>query len=372
MKTDWLIVGAGLTGATFAERIASQRGESVLIVDQRDHIGGNTWDEYNAHGILEHKYGPHIFHTNSAEVWTYLSRFTEWRPYSHKVLAQIDGQLVPLPFNLNSIDRLFTSTMAERFADKLIAGYGFGARVPILKLRQAEDADLRFLADFAYRNVFENYTRKQWELAPEDLSPSVTARVPILVSRDDRYFQDRYQAMPRDGYGAMVRRMLAHDNIRLMLKTRWQDIKDEISFKRMIFTGPIDEFFEFKHGELPYRSLRFDVQTHATENYQAAAVVNYPNDYGYTRITEQKALTGQAHPHTTVLVEYPQAHVHGVTTPYYPIPTDANKALHKLYEQEAEAMGSKVMFAGRLGDYQYYNMDQAVARALALSKKGAL
>lgn len=366
MKTNWLIVGAGLTGATFAERIANERGEKVLIIDQRDHIGGNAWDEYNEHGILEHKYGPHIFHTNSDQVWNYLSRFTQWLPYSHKVLAQIDGQMVPLPFNLNSIDKLFSDSMAERFSDKLIALYGFGARVPILKLRQAEDEDLRFLADYAYRNVFENYTRKQWDLGPEDLSPAVTARVPILVSRDDRYFQDRYQAMPRHGYGAMVRRMLRHDKISVMLSTRWQDIAAEVDYGRMIFTGPIDEYFGFKHGELPYRSLRFDVQTHPMRQYQPAAVVNYPNDYAYTRITEQKALTGQDHVHTTVLVEYPQPHVHGQTTPYYPIPTDANKALHKLYEQDAETLAEKVMFAGRLGDYQYYNMDQAVARALSL------
>jgi UDP-galactopyranose mutase len=369
MKIDWLIVGAGLTGATFAERIASQRGESVLVIDQRDHIAGNAWDEYNEHGILEHKYGPHIFHTNSKDVWNYLSNFTQWRPYFHRVLGSIDGKLVPLPFNLNSIDQLFPATLAARLTEKLINGYGFGSRVPILKLREAEDPDLKFLADFTYKNVFEQYTKKQWGLKPEDLSPSVTARVPILVSRDDRYFQDIYQGMPQLGYGAMVRKMLHHPNIRVMLNTNYQKIKAQVSFERMVFTGPLDEFFEYKHGQLPYRSLRFDVQTHPVEEYQSAAVINYPNEYDYTRITEQKWLTGQAHAHTTTLTEYPMAHVVGETVPYYPIPTDENRQQYKLYEAEAASLGDKVIFAGRLADYIYYNMDQAVARALALFKR---
>jgi UDP-galactopyranose mutase len=256
VHADWLIVGAGLTGATLAERIATQRGESVVIVDQRDHIGGNAYDEYNEHGILTHKYGPHIFHTNSREVFDYLSNFTAWRPYMHRVLGAVEGRLAPLPFNLDSLEALFTPALAARMAEKLVSSYGFGARIPILKLREAEDADLKFLADYVYRNVFENYTKKQWGLTPEELSPAVTARAPIRVSRDDRYFQDEYQAMPRDGYTAMARRMLAHPNIRILLKTRWQEAKDEIRHERLVFTGPIDEFFEFRHGALPYRSLR--------------------------------------------------------------------------------------------------------------------
>lgn len=369
MKIDWLIVGAGLTGATFAERIASQRGESVLIIDQRDHIAGNAWDEYNASGILEHKYGPHIFHTNSKQVWDYLSQFTQWRPYFHKVLGSIDGKLVPLPFNLNSIEQLFPPVMAERISTKLVKTYGFGSRVPILKLREAEDEDLRFIADYAYKYVFEQYTLKQWGMRPEDLSPAVTSRVPILVSRDDRYFQDAYQAMPLHGYSAMVRRMLTHPNIRSMLNTRWQDIQKEVTFNRMVFTGPIDEFFQFKHGKLPYRSLRFDVQTLPVERHQPAAVINYPNEYDFTRVTEMKWLTGQSHAHTTVLNEYPLQHVNGETVPYYPIPTDANRQQYRLYEEDGMALGDKVVFSGRLADYMYYNMDQAVARALTISGK---
>lgn len=368
MKVDWLIVGSGLTGATFAERIASQRNETVLIIDQRDHIAGNAWDEYNEHGILEHKYGPHIFHTNSKEVWDYLSRFTQWRPYFHKVLGSIDGKLVPLPFNLNSIDQLFPFPMAERIGQKLIDVYGFGSRIPILKLKEAEDNDLRFIADFTYRNVFEQYSRKQWGMKPEKLSPSVTARVPILVSRDDRYFQDSYQAMPLHGYGQMVRRMLTHPNIRIMLNTSWQSIKDDVNFSRMVFTGPIDEYFDYRHGKLPYRSLRFDVATHPTDEYQTAAVINYPNEYDYTRVTEQKWLTGQTHTHTTTLTEYPLTHVVGETIPYYPIPTEENRKLFNKYEEESIKISSKVVFAGRLADYMYYNMDQAIARALKIVK----
>lgn len=369
MKVDWLIVGAGLTGATMAERIAAERGESVLIVEQRDHIGGNAWDEYNEHGILEHKYGPHIFHTNSKEVWDYLSRFTKWRPYFHRVLGSIDGMLVPLPFNLNSIDALFPASFAARLTDKLVSGYGFGSRVPILKLRETEDADLKFLADFTYKNVFEQYTKKQWGLRPEDLSPSVTARVPILVSRDNRYFQDIYQGMPLHGYSVMVRKMLHHPKIRVLLNTRWQEVQDQVEYKHMIFTGPIDEYFAYQHGHLPYRSLRFDVQTFPVTRYQTAPVVNYPNEYDYTRITEQKWLSGQEHSHTTILTEYPMAHVVGQTIPYYPIPTDVNRELYKCYENEAKKLEGKVSFIGRLADYMYYNMDQAVARALTIGRK---
>ena len=369
MKVDWLIVGAGLTGATFAERIANERGESVLVIDQRDHIAGNAWDEYNESGILEHKYGPHIFHTNSKDVWDYLSNFTKWRPYFHKVLGSIDGSLVPLPFNLNSIDKLFPVEIAERITRKLIEKYGYGSRVPILKLRETEDVDLRFIADYAYRNVFENYTSKQWGMRPEDLSPSVTARVPILVSRDDRYFQDSYQAMPVHGYSVMVRRMLAHPKIKIMLNTRWQDIKNEVSFGRMVYTGSIDEYFEYKYGQLPYRSLQFDVQTHPIKEHQLAAVINYPNEYDYTRITELKWLTGQSHNFTTTMTEYPLSHEVGKTIPYYPIPTDENRKKYKLYDAEAVKLVDKVIFAGRLADYMYYNMDQAVARALMLFKR---
>lgn len=367
MQTDWLIIGAGLTGSTLAERIASQRGERVVIVDQRDHIGGNVYDEYSKYGILTHKYGPHIFHTNNQNVFEYLAQFTVWQPYQHKVLGCVDGKLVPLPFNLNSIDALFTASMASRFMDKLINTYGFGARVPILKLRECDDQDLKFLAEYVYQNVFIKYTRKQWGLAPEELSPDVTARVPIILSRDDRYFQDEFQAMPSEGYSEMVRKMLSHPNIKIMLNTKWQEIRDQFTYKRLIFTGPVDEFFNFSYGELPYRSLRFDFKTYFKARYQQAAVINYPNEFLFTRITEQKMLTSQQSKATTILVEYPQPHVHGMTIPYYPVSTDKSNVLFQKYNDECRRFAGKIIFAGRLAEYKYYNMDQAVARALNIA-----
>ncbi|MEI6258810.1 MAG: UDP-galactopyranose mutase [Deltaproteobacteria bacterium] len=365
MNVDWLIVGAGLTGCTMAERIACQRDETVLIVEQRDHIAGNAWDEYSEDGILLHKYGPHIFHTNSKKVWDYLSHFTRWRSYFHLVLASVEGNLVPLPFNLNSIEQIFPTAMAERLTHKLVNRYGYESKVPILELRKTKDVDLRFLADYVYKNVFQNYTIKQWGMKPEELLPTVSARVPILISRDNRYFQDIYQGIPSHGYGALVRNMLRHPNIRIMLNTRWQDIRQDVTFKRMVFTGPIDEYFEYKHGELPYRSLYFNLQTLPIAQYQPASQINYPNEYDYTRITEHKLLTGQIHSMTTIIHEYPMTHITGQTVPYYPVPTATNQDIYREYANEAYGLGDKVIFIGRLADYKYYNMDQVVELALA-------
>lgn len=369
MKVDWVVVGAGLSGATLAERIASELGENVLLVEQRNHIAGNAYDEYNEHGVLEHKYGPHIFHTNSKPVWDYLSKFTAWRPYFHRVLASVDGALVPVPFNLNSLERLFPPELARRLEGKLIEFYGFGARVPILKMLEADDDDLRFLAKFVYKKIFENYTKKQWGLRPEELSSSVTARVPVLVSRDDRYFQDEYQAMPVLGYSAMVRNMLNHPRIRLMLNTRWQEIRSQIDCRRLVFTGAIDDYFDYKHGELPYRSLRFDFVTTQKARRQPVGTVNFPNEYDYTRVTELTHLTGQDLRCSTLLYEFSQPHVRGKTIPYYPVPTDENRELYNRYRSELRDGTSEVVLAGRLADYMYYNMDQAVASALAKFKE---
>lgn len=366
MDFDWIIVGAGLSGATLAERIATVRGESVLVVEQRDHIAGNAYDEHDEAGILVHRYGPHIFHTNSKEVWDYLSGFTAWRPYFHRVLASIEGRLVPVPFGLSTIEQLFPPAMAARLCDKLVAAYGHGARVPILKLRQTEDPDLRFIADYVYRNVFEGYTRKQWGMTPEALSPSVTARVPILVSRDERYFQDTYQAIPAMGYTAMVRRMLSRPGISVLLNTPWRRVRDAVRARRVVFCGQIDEYFDYRHGELPYRSLRFEQVTLPVPAHQAAGTVNYPNEYDWTRVTELKHLTGQRADATTLVYEYPRPHVNGETVPYYPIPTDDNRLRYERYRDEAERLKPDVLFVGRLADYQYYNMDQAVAAALKL------
>jgi UDP-galactopyranose mutase len=361
---DWLIVGAGFTGATIAERIASQLGQKVLLVDKRNHIGGNAYDYRNEHGILTHQYGPHIFHTNAKRVWDYLAQFTEWRPYYHHVLAYVDGKAVPVPFNLNSLYALFPPDFARKLEGALLKHYRYGEKVPILKMQAHEDPDLQFLAEYIYRNVFQNYTTKMWELKPDELDPAVTARVPVYISRDDRYFQDTYQGLPRYGYTAMFQRMLKHPNIHTLLNVDYRDAMEEIKYKRILFTGPIDVFFGQTHGALPYRSLRFEFDTLMQERSQAVGTVNYPNEYAFTRITEQKILTGDTSALTTLCKEYPQAYIAGENDPYYPIPREENQALYRRYRAEADKLKGSVVFAGRLADYIYYNMDQVVARAL--------
>ncbi|MGG0348140.1 UDP-galactopyranose mutase [Brevibacillus porteri] len=369
MKVDWLIVGAGFTGATLAERIANGLDQKVLVVEGRNHIGGNAYDCYDEQGILIHKYGSHTFHTNSKLVWDYLSRFTQWRPYFHEVRACVDGIKIPLPFNLNALSALFSPQYAQKLESLLIRQYGFGAKIPILKLRDSAHEELGFLADYIYQKVFHRYTIKQWDLKPEELDQSVSARVPVYVSRDNRYFQDTYQGIPLHGFTTMFQRMLDHPNIKVLLNTDYQEIADEIRYKRMIYTGPIDSFFGNKHGQLPYRSLRFHFETHQKEWYQEVGTVNYPNEYDFTRILEQKHLTGQVVPHTTISFVYPQPYSPGENEPYYPIPRKENSQRYSLYKQEAEQIRDQVLFAGRLADYQYYNMDQAVARALTLFKQ---
>jgi len=366
MNVDWLIVGAGFTGCTLAERIATQLNQKVLLIDRRNHVGGNAYDYHDRNGILLHKYGPHIFHTNSKKVWDYLSAFTEWRPYYHHVLAVIDGKKVPVPFNLNSLRQLFPQRYAERMEETLMEEYGFEVKVPILKMREHPNAELRTLADFIYKNVFFGYTVKQWELTPEELDPLVTGRVPVYISRDDRYFQDTYQGMPRYGYSAVFQRMLDNRNIRILLNTDFRELEGLARFNRMVYTGPVDDYFDHIHGYLPYRSLRFEFVTADEERVQEVGTVNYPNDYDFTRITEQKYLSGQKLPVSTLVVEYPQRHVPGQTEPYYPIPREENKEQYNLYLQEVEKLNGTVLLAGRLADYKYYNMDQAVAHALKL------
>jgi UDP-galactopyranose mutase len=367
MKVDWLIVGAGFTGSVLAERLASQLGQKVLIVEQRNHIAGNAYDYYDQHGILIHKYGPHIFHTNIQKVWDYLAQFTEWRSYYHHVLAVISGKQVPVPFNLNSLYALFPPRHADKLAQQLIEQFGFNIKIPILQIRErANDGELKFLADYIYENVFHNYTLKQWDLKLEELAPSVAARVPIYISRDDRYFQDPYQGLPKHGYTVLFQRLLNHPNIKLLLNTSYQEIARQIQYQRMIFTGPIDIFFEQIHGELPYRSLHFKFIHTLQEQKQPVGTVNYPNEYHYTRITEFKHLTGQRALGSTYAEEYPQPYKRGENIPYYPIPKDEYRAIYKKYQAEVAKTGGHVLFAGRLADYQYYNMDQAVARALNL------
>ncbi len=361
---DWLVVGAGLSGATLAERLASRLGQRVLVVDQRDHIGGNTFDSLDDAGVLVHRYGAHIFHTSNEPVWDYLSRFTSWLPYEHRVLAQVDGRLVPVPFNLNTLDALLPAADAAALTRSLLARFGAQARVPVLALVQDADPALRDLGALVYEKIFLNYTVKQWGLRPEQLDRSVTGRVPVLVTRDDGYFADTHQGIPTDGYTAMVARMLDHPLIRVELSTTFAQVDDRVTRGGTVFTGPVDEYFDHAFGPLPYRSLRFEHSTEPVTRFQPVAVVNYPNEHAYTRILEHAHFRGDRLASTTITREHPQPHVPGETEPFYPIPTAANRALYQRYRAAADALPGQVVFAGRLAHYRYYDMDQAVAHAL--------
>ncbi len=357
---DYMIVGAGFAGSVLAERLASQEDAKVLLIDRRNHIGGNAYDYYNDAGILIHKYGPHIFHTNSERVFQYLSRFTAWRPYEHRVRTSVDGLLVPMPINADTLNLLYGLKLTCHEVNDYLASIA----EPRQSLKTSEDVVVSRVGRELYEKFFRNYTRKQWGLDPSELDASVTSRVPVRTSRDDRYFTDRFQAMPLHGYTRMFEKMLDHPNICIMLNSDYSDLKDEIRFRELIFTGPVDEYFDYCYGKLPYRSLRFEHQTHDRPQYQSAAVVNYPNEHAYTRVTEFKYLTGQEHSKTSVVFEYPQSE----GDPYYPIPQSANAALYQKYKVLAQAL-THVHFAGRLATYKYYNMDQVVAQALTLFEK---
>jgi len=354
---DYLIVGAGFAGSVIAERLASQCGKKILIIDTRPHIGGNAYDHYDAAGILVHKYGPHIFHTNSREVFEYLSRFTEWRSYEHRVLASVDGQLVPIPINLDTVNRLYglnlTSFQLEDFFAKVAD--------PKEYIRTSEDVVVSKVGRELYEKFFRNYTRKQWGIDPSELDKSVTARVPTRTNRDDRYFTDTYQAMPLHGYTRMFENLLSHPKIKIMLNTDYREIQGVIPYREMIYTGPIDQFFDYRYGKLPYRSLEFKHETLNTLVHQTAPVVNYPNEHLYTRVTEFKYLTGQEHNKTSIVYEYPRES----GDPYYPVPRPENAELYKKYKELADATPG-VDFVGRLATYKYYNMDQVVAQALTV------
>ncbi|MGQ4275061.1 UDP-galactopyranose mutase [Terrihabitans sp. B22-R8] len=357
---DWLIVGAGFAGSVLAERLASQRGDRVLVIDRRPHIGGNAYDRYDDAGILMHQYGPHIFHTNSDAIVDHLSKFTQWRPYEHRVLAEVDQLLVPIPINLDTVNTLYGLDLTSEELESW-----FAARAePVDEIRTSEDVVVSKVGRELYEKFFRGYTRKQWGVDPSELDKSVTSRVPTRTNRDDRYFGDTFQAMPLHGYTRMFERMLDHPNIKVMLQTDYAEIREEIVYSRLIFTGPIDEFFGFRYGKLPYRSLRFDHQTRDVEWHQPVAVVNYPQTNDYTRITEYKHLTGQQSARTTLTYEYPS----DVGDPYYPVPRPENAELFKKYEALARALPD-VWFVGRLATYRYYNMDQVVGQALATFRR---
>lgn len=352
---DYLIVGAGFGGSVLAERLASGSDKKVLICDKRPHIGGNAYDHYNDAGILVHKYGPHIFHTNFREVFEYLSRFTEWRPYQHRVRASVDGQILPMPINLDTINALYglklTSFEVEEFFKSVAE--------PRDQIRTSEDVVVSKVGRELYEKFFRNYTRKQWGLDPSELDASVTSRVPTRTNRDDRYFTDTYQAMPLHGYTRMFENMLDHPNIKFMLNCDYREIEKEIPHREMIYTGPVDSYFDYCYGKLPYRSLEFKHETHDVPVYQSAPVVNYPNEQLYTRVTEFKYLTGQEHAKTSIVYEFPKSE----GDPYYPVPQKENGELYLRYKALADATPA-VHFVGRLATYKYYNMDQIVAQAL--------
>jgi UDP-galactopyranose mutase len=353
---DWLIVGAGFAGSVLAERIARIRGERVLLVDRRDHVGGNAHDRLSADGILFHQYGPHIFHTNSEAIAQYLSQFTAWVPYEHRVLAHVDGQLVPIPINRTTINRLYGLDLDEAGCAAFLAERA----EPVDEIRTSEDVVVSKVGRELYEKFFRGYTRKQWGLDPSELDRSVTARVPTRTNDDDRYFTDTFQNMPAEGYTRMFHRMLDHPLITVELETDGLALPAHLRPPLTIFTGPIDAWFGHVFGKLPYRSLQFRHDTLDTPRFQPVGTVNYPQTEAYTRITEVKHLTGQEHPRTMITYEYPVDE----GDPYYPVPRPENQLLYKRYEALARRERN-VWFVGRLATYRYYNMDQVVGQALA-------
>lgn len=363
MTWDYLIVGAGFAGAVLAERLASQRDASCLVIDRREHIGGNAFDHFDKAGVLLHAYGPHYFRTNSDRIVEYLSQFTEWHPVDYKILSWTHGRFWQFPINLNTFEQLVghPSTTAEM--EETLAKW----RVPIDQPKNSEEVILSQVGERIYEMFFKNYTRKQWRRDPRDLDPSVCGRIPIRTNRDDRYLNERFQALPAKGYTPMFERMLAHPKIKVMLRTDYREARTQISFRRLIYTGAIDEYFDHCFGPLPYRSLRFEPETLEQEFFQPAMQVNYPNDHDFTRIVEAKHFTGQKLPVTTIVREFPQDFGPG-REPYYPIPAPDAKRLYQKYA-DLTANQKDVSFVGRLATYRYYNMDQVVGMALAEFEK---
>ena len=355
MLFENLIVGAGFAGCVVARRMAEELDRRVVIIDRRNHIGGNAYDYYNDDGILIHKYGPHIFHTDNAAVWRWLSRFTEWHSYQHRVLAYVDGRLVPLPISVETVNALYGTTLTVDEFSKWLEE----RKVALEAINTSEDAIVASAGRDIYEKIFKNYTFKQWGKYPNELDASISRRIPVRLSRDTRYFTNKYQGLPKLGYTRMFENILNHPNIRVMLNADWNELKKEMKFERLVYTGAIDEFYDYQFGKLNYRSVRFEYQTFRNrEHWQSVGTVNYPNDYDYTRITEYKYLTGQEHPHTTIAREYPS----DLGEPFYIVPGSSGEALNK-YMHLGDG---KTLFVGRLAEYKYYNMDQIVEKALSL------
>lgn len=361
-KYDYLIIGAGFAGTVMAERLASQRDKKILVVEKRNHIGGNSFDEYDEHGILIHRYGPHIFHTNSKEVFDYLSQFTEWRFYEHKVLAKLGGELYPIPINRLTLNKLYKLNLVS---EKETAQYFEAKRELRSPIINSEDLIVNKVGRDLFENFFLNYTKKQWGLEPKDLAPSVCGRIPVRTNDDCRYFTDKYQFMPKDGYTKMFERILKHKNIEIILNTDYKTMLNTIKFDKMIYTGPIDYFYDYIYGKLPYRSIKFEWGNYPIEKFQEAAVVNCVDSSNeFTRTTEYKHLTSQLAKSTTISKEFTIK----VGEQYYPIPNHKNQFQYLKYKTETKKL-KNVLFCGRLAQYQYYNMDQVIANILIILKR---
>ena len=359
MRFDFLIVGAGFAGSVLAQRIATQLGKTCLIVERRNHIGGNAYDRYDEAGVLVHNYGPHYFRTNSQRIIDYLSRFTEWHEIEYKIFSWTHGRYWQFPINLNTFEQLIGRPSTSEEMEAQLAEW----RVAIDNPKNSEDVIVSQVGWKLYEMFFKNYTRKQWQRDAKDLDPSVCGRIPIRTNRDDRYLSERFQALPKNGYTAMFQKMLKHPLIKVRLNTDYREVRTQVAFRHLIFTGPLDEYYDHCFGHLPYRSLRFEPETLSQEFFQPAMQVNYPNDHDFTRIVEIKHATGQQLPFTTIVREYPQNFGPG-REPYYPIPAPDARALYSKYAERA-ASEKNVSFVGRLATYRYYNMDQIVGMALA-------
>lgn len=365
---DIIIVGAGISGATLAQLYASVLEKKVLVIDKRDHIGGNCYDYYNEDGILVSKYGAHLFHTNDSEVWSYVNGFSEFTPYEHRVLAKVDGKLVPVPVNITTVNLLFDLNIQN---EEEMNAWLLEHQVKNDNPQNSREAALSRVGEILYEKMFRNYTKKQWDKYPEELDAEVLNRIPVRNNFDDRYFSDTYQGQPKDGYTKLFEKMLDHPNITVQLNTDFFSIRDSLqNYEKLFYTGPIDQFFDFKYSHedtLEYRSLNFVFETHNTEQFQENSVINYPNDEEFTRIVEYKYFTGQKHPKTTISKEFSTDYKPGENEPYYPVPNPKNKEIYAKYQQEAQELEKDgIYFVGRLANYKYFNMDQAFKNALDL------
>ena len=364
-----IVVGAGFSGAVIANLAADKLDERVIVLEKKSHIAGNSYDYRDENGIMIHKYGSHIFHTNNEKVWEYLKQFTDFNTYMHKVVGIIDGIEAQIPFNFHTLYEVFPETMAKRLEIKLLDAFPYNSKVPILEFQKQDDDDLQYLANYVYEKIFLNYTTKQWGVSPKDVDGAVTARVPVYLSLDDRYFQDKYQGIPLNGYTKVVENMLNHKNIELHLNTDYETFRKNTenlydwNNVRIFYTGSIDEFFNYKYGQLPYRSVNFKFETHDVEFYQSHACINYPNNYDFTRIHEYKHYLNDRSDKTVIAKEYSEFFELGKNERCYPIASDENFELYRKYLEDAKNL-ENVYFLGRLGDYKYYNIDTAIARAL--------